>query len=228
LPACFTFVAAVLHTYPFTGRLLLFLLPLGILLLARLMMPLAAQLNLKVRGIEIALPAALLVPFFVTSGYRLFVPRVREETRAEIAWMSRRFQPGDLCYVYYAAETTVGYYAPRFGLNSTCIVSVSSRGNRDRYVEDLHRIPKGHRVWVLFSHIYHDYHDAHDERLFFLSELDRMGRRLIFHDGIGASVYLYDLTAPPLDGTIDESRTRTPPLPKPFVVNGVQVKGAER
>jgi hypothetical protein len=59
-------------------------------------------------------------------------------------------------------------------------------------VEDLQRIPKSRRVWVLFSHVYQGGHPL-DERLFFLSELDRMGRRLLSHEGIGAFAYLYDL-----------------------------------
>jgi hypothetical protein len=196
LPACFAFVAAVLHMYPFTGRLILFLLPLGLLLLARATIPVAARLNGSVRNLGTVLLVATLVPFFVTSGYRLFVPRVREETRTEIEWMSRRFQSGDLCYAYYATDTSIWYYAPRFGLDATCISGVSSRENWSRYVDDLQHIPKARRVWVLFSHVHHDEHPL-DERLFFLSELDRMGRRLQSHEGLGAFTYLYDLTPSP-------------------------------
>src|SRR5438093_1626289 len=85
-------------------------------------------------------------------------------------------RPGDSCYVYYATETSIRYYAPRFGLDTTCIMGVTSREDRGRYVEDLQRIPKSRRVWVFFSHVYRDGHPL-DERVFFLSELDRMGRR---------------------------------------------------
>jgi hypothetical protein len=193
LPACFAFVAALLHTYPFTGRLILFLLPLGLLLLARATIPIAARLDLTARGLGTALPVVMVVPFLVTSGYRLFVPRVREEARTEMEWMSQRFQSGDLCYAYYATDMAIMYYGSRFGLDATCIIGAGSREDRSRYTADLRRIPKGRRVWVLFSHVYHSEHPL-DERLFFLSELDRMGRRLQSHEGVGAFVYLYDLT----------------------------------
>lgn len=51
-------------------------------------------------------------------------------------------------------------------------------------------------MWLLFSHVHHGEHPL-DERLFFLSELDRIGRRLQSHEGVGAFVYLYDLTPSP-------------------------------
>jgi hypothetical protein len=193
LPACVAFAAAVLHRYPFTGRLLLFLIPSALLLFARATAALAACGNPRMRALGRVVTVAVIAPFLATSVYRLFVPRVREETRAELAWMSRQARPGDLCYVYYATETSMIYYAPRFGLPTTCLMGVSSRSDRSRYVADLERIPKGRRVWVVFSHVYHD-DQPEDERLFFLSQLDWMGRRLQAHEGTGAFVYLYDLT----------------------------------
>lgn len=193
LPACFAFAAAALRMYPFSGRLILFLLPLGLLLLARELSRVIERPTVLVRRIGTAVAALMLAPLVALSGYRLLVPRVREETRAEIEWMSRRARPGDVCYAYYATHTSFRYYAPRFGLDPACIRGVMSRDDRSRYVADLHGIPRRERVWVLFSHV-HRGPDALDERQFFLAELDRMGRRVTGHEGINAYAYLYDLT----------------------------------
>lgn len=69
------------------------------------------------------------------------------------------------------------------------------------YQQDVDRLPRRPRVWVLFNHV-HDGGGA-DERRLLLHMLDRAGVQRYRRHSADCFAYLYDLSAPP------------PPLPPP-------------
>lgn len=193
LPIVLTFLASGFHRYPFRGRLLLFLVPSAILLIA-------AGLGTIQRKTHDAIPllGVLLVSFLflypaADACRQLFKPQTVEEIRPVIAYVDKHRSEGDILYCYYASRFALDYYTQR-GLLSpqNQIIGVESRQNPQSYREDLGKLSGRGRVWFLFSHVYRD--GGIDEEQFYVDYLDGTGRRLDSSFAPGASVYLYDMS----------------------------------
>ena len=127
LPTIATLSAAALHLYPFTGRVVSFLLPM--LLLAT-----AAGVADTLRRLPKRMPLAAPVVLAVSVGSPLYAmgsslpPERMEHLRPVMAHLAERREPEDAVYVYYGGAQAFLYYAPRFGL-------------------DLDRVSLGHALW---------------------------------------------------------------------------------
>ena len=197
-PVAVALLASAAHQYPFGRRLALFLMPSLLVLVAHGIE--------ELRGAEwarspvIALAAGLLVALdpLLSQSLRFLQPKPLEEIRPLLAGLAQEHRPGDLLYVYSDARYAFDWYAPVYGLDR-----VERRTGRSAEavwsddLADLEEIGPRPRVWLLFSHVY-GRNDAHTEEDFFVFELERRGRRLAERSAPGASLYLYDLSAPPL------------------------------
>jgi hypothetical protein len=190
LPLCFALAASAFHLYPFTGRFLLFAVPLIVLLIAggaeRIIA--ASQPHLPMMGI-LLLGLLFLYPVQSAGSY-LVHARTVEEIKPAMAYLRAREERGDTVYVYREAWPTFKYYSGRYGFAAGSYVggiSVSDNGWK-KYAADLDRLRGKPRVWILFSHI------VGDEVDFASHYLDSRGTRLDSFMSDGAGVYLYDLT----------------------------------
>src|ERR1700730_5903765 len=202
-PVALTLLAAGLHKYPFGGRLLLFIVPTLLLLIAEG----AEQIRSKTKDEAPIIGACLIGLLFLHpllfSTYHLIKPsagdlppgvaHTREEIKPVMKYVQEHQLDGDVLYVYQDARPAFQYYAARFSLNKVNLV-LGTSDNWENYEKDLGQLRGRRRVWLLFSHSHAG--PSIDEEQFFLYLLDRSGRRLDSFKSVGAAVYLYDLHEP--------------------------------
>lgn len=201
-PILATLLAAYLHQYPFRSRLLLFLTPFFILLIAEGIHFIGRKTRSKLWGIPgIVLFIWLFFDPFSEAVSHFANPIVREEIRPVIAYVRENQQPGDILYIFQRGEYQFQYYAEQFGYQpGEYIVGVDdlddgkavSPQEWQRYQADLNQLQGNDRVWLLFSHI--DSVDEERERV--LAYLDSLGTQLERYDRPGAFVLLYDMSTP--------------------------------
>ncbi|MGC9502699.1 glycosyltransferase family 39 protein [Baaleninema sp.] len=202
-PLLATILAAYLRQYPFRNRLLLFLTPFIILLIAEGLHYLRntdSRKFIEFKHIGTVFFILLIIqPLFQTTA--LFVnPITREEIRPVIAYVKEHQQPGDVLYIFQRGEYQFQYYAEKFGYEEgDYIVGVDdledgkevSPPEWERYTQDLNALQGNPRVWLIFSHI----DDVEEERDRVLGYIDSLGQKRDRYDAPGAFALLYDFTA---------------------------------
>lgn len=200
LPVVATLAAAALHLYPFTGRVVTFLLPLLLLAVAAGVDAIATRLRPR---LEVVAPVLLAI----AAGSPLYaaltaLPSERvEHLRPVMDHVSARTQPGDAVYVYYGAAHPFLYYAERRGsdLRGVTLGRCSTSDVRE-YLRDVDRFRGRPRVWIVATHARRD---ASELRAI-VDYLDAIGRRLDTVEqpassgraSNGAYGFLYDLSDP--------------------------------
>jgi hypothetical protein len=190
-PLLFALLGSGLHKYPFYGRLLLFLVPFLLLLVAEgaerircLTAPAAPSVGVILIGLLLFHPTAIALRFLVH-------PRTREEIRPVLASVREKAAPGDGLYVYGGAAPAFRYYANRYAFPPDRTSIGEWRRELNAYRQDLQALSGGGRRWFVFAHT--QAQDGSDEEKPLLSMLDGIGRRLDAVRAPGASAYLYDL-----------------------------------
>jgi len=195
LPAVFflALFASFLTLYPFAGRMILFLAPFLILLLAE---GIEAIANLFARSTVLAWTVRILLAVYLlyspisVSVENFLAPKYQEHIRPTMEYLRDYRKPGDLVYVYYWAEHAVRYYAPKYGMDiSEFAIGADHHNDPVAYMTEVEALRGHERVWVLFSHVYEN--GDFNERDFILGLLDSMGKQLRQFREPGASVYLY-------------------------------------
>jgi uncharacterized membrane protein len=191
LPILLALIGSGLHKYPFEGRLLLFITPSMILIIAeginymRMKMAYASPiLGFALVFILIAYPVGL-------AAYHLIKPRAPEELRPVMEYIGEQYEQKDVIYVYYASANAYRYYAPRFEYTDDYIIGIEARSNWVDYYHDLEQLKGNKRVWIMLSHIATKY--GVDEEELFVSYLNILGRQLDAFKVSGASAYLYNM-----------------------------------
>jgi len=192
LPIILTLFASGLHKYPFEGRLLLFITPCMILIIAQGIDYIQRKMAQNSRLLGLALVCILLIQPVILAGYRLIKPRAPEELRPVMHYLNEHHEQEDVIYVYYASLNAFQYYSSRFDYTDDYIIGIEARDDLNKYYEDLKKLKGNKRVWVLFSHIAVS-HDTDEEKLI-VSYLNILGTQLDEFKTSGASAYLYDLS----------------------------------
>jgi hypothetical protein len=190
-----TLAAAIARQYPFSDRLIVFLLPCGLLALG-------AALEWVPRGrwhrpVTFVIGAALVVPACLSLA-RFPPPYSTEPIKPVLAHVEARRAAGELVYVYYAGMPAVDLYAEPFGLDTDVYYAGGChRGNSRAYLRELDAL-RGHRVWIVITHALPQFR----ERELLLAYLDAIGtrrsqmnapgRRFVV-GGLPAEAFLYDL-----------------------------------
>lgn len=191
-PLVMAFGAAAVHAYPFSGRLLLFLVPVPIIAMAATFLPARPNDRVDTAVFAIARLAVLLAVLLPTAGRAavfLVRPPRREEIRPVLAELAKQVKPGDVLYVYHGASAGFEYYGKGFDWTG---VEIIEGHNRDEDVAAFERdvpalVGRG-KAWVLFSHT--PAGTARDER--FVALLPE-GTRVVQEDEArGAGAYLYE------------------------------------
>jgi hypothetical protein len=195
-PFGLTLMASAVQRYPFSGRLLLFLVPLVLLLLAE-GVERVWRLLLRVRGSLAGLVSASLTVYLLYGPAAAAYENVRspplgEHIKPVMAYASEHYQSTDLIYVYYGASAAFEFYAPLYGFDQgDYVVGVSARNDPDQYLEDIEKIRPSQRVWFVFAHNCN--WCLVNEQEFILEHLDEIGLKIDECESFGASIYLYDL-----------------------------------
>jgi hypothetical protein len=218
--------AASVRVYPFEGRLVPFVIPPLLLLLAEaadwIQRKLPARLGL-LRWSGIVLTAGVSV-----AAIWEFRPVYRpHDARPLLERVRRQWQLGDALYGYYAAWQALEYYGPRLRFAPADItIGGCHRAEPDQYFLELDQFRGQPRLWILFTLGY----NGPREKAAILTYLDVIGTRLdsfVVEPGpsrpIGgegsAFLYLYDLSRPERFVFATAARslaTATIPPPSPF------------
>lgn len=199
-PFVATIIAAYLHQYPFRDRLVLFLAPLGIAIVAE---GVAWMLTGSKRGnktynwlrgiLGIICLYALTFPAIYRAGNFTVHPEQKHEVRPVLEYVVEQMRSPDEIYVYTEANAAFIYYAKLNGyanLDATHgTVSFAAKGKlaekQQQLAEELQPL-EGDRVWFVLRA------DPIVEREI-LQYLDRLGQQQDSFHQTGASAYLYNL-----------------------------------
>jgi hypothetical protein len=188
--------AAATKQYPFGDRLVLYLVPAMLVLLAA-----GIEMLWKAtpRGIAgIILLAMVFFPSLSRATGYLFKPPGREETLQAYQWVARHWQPGDTLYLSHYAEVSYLYYKGRAGFATVPAakqVLVQPDHDQDPALTDLKRLAGRGRVWLVFVHTLNSY--SEDEEAPARVAMNEIGRQIPqgTHLEPGAEVFLYDCPA---------------------------------
>lgn len=190
LPLLAALVACQLEKYPLpTGehdihsRLVLFTLPCICLLIGRgaasLLPPTGKTPVALVLLVALSWPAAQ--RSFGDPGY------LRQEMRPLVDNLRANLEPGDLVYVYYAAEPAFRFYTRNEPIDHLVGGPVADLDKDLR--REAARLAPG-RVWTVFAHTFRE------EDFAFRFILEERGRRLVKHVHEGTVLELYELAPP--------------------------------
>ncbi len=194
-PLAFTLAASALRRYPFAGRLLLFLVPSFLILIALGVETIREALWPKARAAAWILIALMLFHPVGISLKFLVWPRTREEVRSAIADARAGRRPGDRLFVYPATEPVFRYYASRSVFRSEDLVPATWHPDWSGYGPDFAALRGRGRIWILLSHTRR--RDHSDDEPLLARLLDAAAVRLEVHRHPGASAYLYDFGSRP-------------------------------
>ena len=195
-----TLIASALGKYPFSGRLLIFLVPLLFLLVAEgidRVRVASLRVNRPLAGLVTASLVAYILWGPVTTAYRnVKSPPIGEHIKPAMSYLSQGYQDTDLIYLYIGAEPAFAFYAPLYGLHRhDYIVGVWARNDPTKYLDDVDKLIGNPRVWVVFSH--NCSWCVVNEQDFILEHLGRIGVKKGELISGSAAVYLYDLAQSP-------------------------------
>ena len=216
-PTVLTLGAAVVGRYPFSERLILFLVPAFMLAIAAAVEAVRRLLHPYSRVLAASVCIALLLPALYPLAAS---PPVyyTEHMKPVLSYVRERRQPGDGIYVYYGAALAVTFYGERYGLKrSEYAVGGCRRGDTRRYLRELDTFRGRPRVWLLLTHAVTRLREGED----ILAYLDAVGTRkdsFVFESRTPgrplppAAAYLYDLSDA---GKLSRADAETFPLTGP-------------
>ncbi len=186
--------ASFLELYPSLERMVLFLLPVGLLLIGKAL----EAVTQRLRGY----PLASVLVLFALGGCLLYGPVTRteelytssryfENIRPTMDYLKWAWREGDQLHLTYGAVAAFEYYAPMYRLDVGSYIPGRREdyGNPDAMLERLTPLQGNRRVWVLMSHVYEK--GNFNEREFLLDHFSQVGKQEGgFHES-GTSVFLY-------------------------------------
>jgi hypothetical protein len=193
-PLVFTIFASMLERYPFAGRLLLFLIPLLLLILAEGVertRTLLLRMNKTVAGfVSAALVIYLLYGWVLGTYENLQSPSKKEDIKPVMAYISENYFSNDQIYVYHGARTAFEFYAPDYGFDrETYILGIAAQKDPTQFLSDIDNIQGSQRIWVVFSH--NCPRCVVNEKEFILEYFDEIGQEMSEFSTDDASAHLY-------------------------------------
>ncbi len=186
LPAGAALLASAVHRYPFAGRLLLFLVPAAVLLVAAGAGWLAEFAHSGGKVVVALLVGVLVAAPVLEASQEMRRPARSEQLAPVMTAVRDRWKPGDTVYVYYGAEPAFRFYSRKTPFPADAIVwGADHRGGG--YADELKGLAGRGRVWVVFSHRHKN------EEGTMRGQLDMLGRCVAAVERPGAAAYLYDL-----------------------------------
>jgi hypothetical protein len=189
-----TLLASALRLYPVFERMILFLIPIGLILLGKSVEFIDQRLqNPRWLGRSLAAALTLFLVFgpLMTSASDFLTPKYYEHIRPSMRVLQESWRPGDAIYVSNGAVPAFEFYAPLYELSGMEYLSNTRDDYRDsdKIARQLDSLKGKPRVWVLLSHVYE--RGDFNEKDFILDDLRRNGRIKREFRVPGTSVYLY-------------------------------------
>jgi 4-amino-4-deoxy-L-arabinose transferase-like glycosyltransferase len=205
-PVLATLAATYLHKYPFRGRLILFLAPFFIFVIAEGIAFMITSFNHKKRPNYLAITGViiaclLILPSVFRAGSYVFFPETHHEIKPVMEYIQTHRSPEDGIYIGAGGPADqFEYYAPKYGY----LPADYGRGYYAEFFDVQQFSPEGwqlfqnqseqlqnkQRVWFVFPGL-----NPRKEALV-KPHLDRLGEQLDYFSQPGAFVYLYQLKPP--------------------------------
>lgn len=154
-----TLLAAALHEYPFTDRLILFLVP-GIMLITAIGLGDLADRSIR-RFRKRRSLALMVVGLFVVAASsdsledtadRVRRPLAIEHIRPLLEHAQRQWRPGDRLYIHRNSWSPFRYYRERLSWRGDWSLGRGYHEEPARFDQDIDALEGSRRVWVLLSH----------------------------------------------------------------------------
>jgi hypothetical protein len=186
--------ASTLRLYPVFERMILFLIPIGLILIGKTVEFIDQRLQKPIwlgRAITLALAGFLIFGPLVTSAGYFIEPKYYEHIRPSMGFLEESWRPGDAMYVSNGAVPAFAFYAPVYGLAGADYISNvrDDYGNPVNISRQLESLKGKSRVWILLSHVYEK--GNFNEKDFVLNDLKKSGKMKRDFRVPGTSVYLY-------------------------------------
>jgi Dolichyl-phosphate-mannose-protein mannosyltransferase len=202
-PLPFLLAAAWRRSYPVQLRLLLFLVPLVLLIVAAAADWLRPSdrkaMSRRTAAIAAAATLVALVPIGIaaaspvrTSLDAVAHPFTRNELRPVFEFIRDHRRPGDAVWVHSGAGAPYDFYARIVGMRADYFMLAGSKG--PGCTAALAEFGTSPRVWVVFG--LHGSTAPPDEFEIFLTHLDTVGHRIGVLREPGATAWLYDTSSP--------------------------------
>ncbi len=192
LPFAFALVASGLHRYPFSGRLMLFAVPLLILAVANGATELMRILNRNTPHTGTVFLLMLALGPILECKERARLPLHREDARAIFDRLAQDYRPGDKVYLFFGAVPSARYYLRGTDMPIEQFIHGGEHRARDpqRLAEEFQPLLGSPRVWVVLTH----HLSAEDAAI--RAILDRNGQGSVVASGSDAVLLRYDLSRP--------------------------------
>ena len=204
-PFVATIIAAYLHKYPFRDRLILFLAPLGMIIVAEGIAFMLVKLSRVNRAntpkfawlfglLGIVCLCTLTFPAIYRAGNLIIHPELKHEVKPVLSYVAQHNRPGDKIYIYEEGIQAFTYYVQLKNYSDLdYIYGTANFSSKEQKLsaklrelsEDLQPL-KEHRVWFILR-------ADRPEELEILRYLDQIGQQQDAYKDTGASAYLYDL-----------------------------------
>ena len=193
-----TLTASTLGMYPVFERMILFLIPIGLILIGEAV----AAFSQRVQRFHFlgAFSIVFLADFLIygplfTSVQNFVEPKYFEHIRPSMETLRDSWKDGDAIYLSYGALPAFRFYAPFYGLENISY----EFGQREDYqnpeniLNELASFEDQPRAWILLSHVYEK--GDFNEKDFILKTLNQIGekKREFRVPGTSVFLYLYDL-----------------------------------
>ncbi|MGB3612966.1 MAG: hypothetical protein WBA10_04165, partial [Elainellaceae cyanobacterium] len=201
-PLVMSIVAAYLYKYPFYSRLIVFLVPPMLMVLAEGLAALIRRRGAIALG-SLALTACLLSIPATASAKPLTNPTITEDIRPLMDHVQDSWQPGDALYVFQKSKFQVQFYTSHQGYQfDNVVIGVDADdlgiaeddipSLRQIYRADLQPLCGTPRVWVLVADI-----DLREDTEVMQQQFNRLGQRTdrLEAGGLASFVERYDLSA---------------------------------
>jgi Dolichyl-phosphate-mannose-protein mannosyltransferase len=193
-----TLTASALGLYPVFERMILFLIPIGLILIGTTVEALHQRVQRfhLLGAVSVLFLAGFLIYGPLSMSLQNFVePKYFEHIRPSMDFVRDAWKDGDRMYVSYGALPAFRFYAPFYGLENISY----EFGEREDYknpqniLSQLDSFKGQPRVWILLSHVYEN--GDFNEKDSILNYLNQIGERKREFRVPGTSVflYLYDL-----------------------------------
>ncbi len=199
-PFITTLLAAYLHKYPFRERLILFLAPFAVIIIAKGISWMIESRFLQFRGVSlfgVSLLAILLVPRAISASEVFMQPNTVAEIRPILQSIQQQKKPQDMLYVYPSGANQFRYYADKYEISEKTYMigqwDIKKTGRKKLDSNDLQGFKselnqlQGRRVWFILS----DVSDLEKETIF--SYLDQISDPINCYQESGAVTCLYSL-----------------------------------
>lgn len=208
-PFVATLAAAYLHQYPFRERLVVFLVPLGIIIIAEGIAWLLSKFQttkvIKNNRFKTSLLAGLLgafclvaltIPPITRASSFIIHPELKHEIRPVAEYVLSHKQPEDTIYVYSLGAQAFTYYAARLGYSEQdYILGLGNLSYKDKEATqnwqelrtDIEPLRGKSRVWFVLR-------AEESEEAAILEYLNKIGQEIDVFKQPGASAHLYNLS----------------------------------